>query len=201
MTTNIDLAAIRAVAQRLANTHNDTAAVAALLNAEMKKAIAPILERYKETLDRYAHDEAKARAVLEGMLIASPKLFVEPRSLQIDGVRCGYKKEPDSLDWADEAVVIARIKSLRPDLVTLLVRQQESIIHAALDGLDAELLTKLGIRQITGVDNFFIKVSDNDAERLVKTIVEDAARRQGEEDKPKAKTGKAKVAQKEKVAA
>lgn len=195
MTSTIDLAAVRAAAQRLANAHNDTAGTAALLNAEIKDAIAPILERYRATLDDYARNEAEARAALEGMLIAAPHLFKDPRSLTVDGVRSGYKREADSLAWDDEAAVIARIKSLRPDLVPLLVRQQESLIHAALDGLEATLLVAFGIRQVTGVDCYFITVKDNDVERLAKTIVEDAARRQGEEETPKAKAkGKAKAA-------
>lgn len=201
MTSNIDLAAVRAAAQSLANAHNDTAAAAALLNAEIKSAITPILERYATTVDAYATAEAKARAVLEGMLIAAPHLFITPRSVTVDGVRVGYKKEPDSLDWDDEEAVIARIKSLKPDLAPTLIRSHESLIHGALDGIDAADLRAFGIRQITGADASFITINDNDAERLVKTIIADAIKRQGEDEKPKAKTGKAKVAKAAAVAA
>lgn len=194
MTTTIDLAAIREAAQRLANRHNDTAGAAALLNAEIKDAIAPILARYKDTLDNYAHAEAEAYAILEDMLIASPKLFESPRSLTVDGVRAGYKKEADSFDWDADADVIARIRSLYPELVPLLIRQQESLVVGALDGLEPEQRTRLGIRVITGIDCHYITVRDNDAERLAKTIVQDAQRRQGEEEKPEKTGGKVKVA-------
>lgn len=193
MTSNIDLAAVRAAAQSLANAHNDTTAAAALLNAEIKSAAMPILERYAPTVDAYAAAEAKAHAVLEGMLIAAPHLFKTPRSVTVDGVRVGYKKEPDSLDWDDEAAVIARIRSLKPALAATLIRSQESLIHAAIEGLAAADLPALGIRQITGADASFITINDNDAERMVKTIIADAIKRQGEDEKPKAKAGKAKV--------
>ncbi|MDO8931851.1 MAG: hypothetical protein Q7U97_05610, partial [Rhodocyclaceae bacterium] len=178
MTSNIDLAAVRAAAQRLANAHNDTTAAAALLNAEIKSAAMPILERYAPTVDAYAAAEAKAHAVLEGMLIAAPHLFKTPRSVTVDGVRVGYKKEPDSLDWDDEAAVIARIRSLKSALAPTLIRSQESLIHAALEGLAAADLPALGIRQITGADASFITINDNDAERMVKTIIADAIKRQ-----------------------
>ena len=194
MTTNITLEAVRAAAQRLANAHNDTAGAAALLNAELKAAVEPILERYEATIDERAHAEAEARAILEGMLIAAPQLFKEPRSLTVDGVRCGFKKEPDGLTWDEDDAVIARIKALMPDKAPLLIRQQESLIHAALDGLDEKELRSLGIRQVIGADAWFVTIKDNDAERLVKTIVEDALRRLGEDEKPKAKGVKAKRA-------
>ena len=42
----LNLAEIRLAAERLANAHNDTTGCAALMQAEIKNAIAPILERY-----------------------------------------------------------------------------------------------------------------------------------------------------------
>jgi hypothetical protein len=187
------LESVREQAQRLANAHNDTAATAALLNAEIKSAIAPILERYKDTIDLYAYAESLARTELEGTLAIAPNLFVKPRSLSVDGVRCGYMKAPDSLDWDDEGDVIARIKALRPDLVPLLVRSRESLVIDALLGLERKDLVALGIRTVTGVDAYFVSVGDNDAEKLTKIVIASAASRQGEEDAPRAKKGKAKA--------
>ncbi|MDD5176788.1 MAG: hypothetical protein PHQ05_10240 [Sterolibacterium sp.] len=187
------LAQIRAAAETLANAHNDTSGCAALLQAEIKNAIAPILARYKATLDGYAAAEAVAHKNLEELLIANPQLFKKPRSLSIDGVRCGYIKAADTLDWADDAAVIARIKALREDLAPVLIRTQESLVVDALAGVDAKDLVGFGVRTITGADNIFITVGDNDAEKLTKLVIAAAASRQGEEDKPKAARGKAKV--------
>lgn len=191
MQAPITLEDIRAAAQRLANAHNDTAGTAALLNAEIKAAIAPILDRYKGTIDTYAVAEAEARARLDCLLMDAPNLFVKPRSLVIDGVRCGYLKAADTADWDDDETVIARIKALRPDLVPLLIRSRESLIVDALVGLDGKTLVAFGIRTITGVDAHFVSVGDNDAEKLTRIVIAVAADRQGE-DAPKAKKGKAK---------
>jgi hypothetical protein len=193
MQAPVTLADIRQAAQRLANRHNDTAATAALLNAEIKAAIAPILEKYRATIDIYAVAEAEARAALDAMLMDRPILFVKPRSLAVDGVRCGYMKAPDTLAWDDEEAVIARIKSLQPDLVPILVRSRESLIVDALSGLDAKQLVAFGIRTVTGVDAHFITVGDNDAEKLTKLVVAAAASRQGEAETVKEKKGKAKT--------
>jgi len=192
-TQSVTLEAIREAAQRLANAHNDTAACAAHLNAEIKAAIAPILERYEATIDQYAANEAAATAYLDGLLMAAPNLFVKPRSLTVDGVRAGYKKSEDTIDWAADAEVIARIKALTPDLAPVLIRSQESLVIDALAGLDDQQRRILGIRTITGIDNRFITVGDNDAEKLARTIIADAARRQGDDEKPKAAKGKAKA--------
>lgn len=187
------LAQIRAAAEILANAHNDTSGCAALLQAEIKSAIAPILANYKVTLDGYAAAEAAAYSNLEQMLTAAPQLFRKPRSLSVDGVRCGYIKAADTLDWSDDAAVIARIKALREDLAPVLIRTQESLVVDALAGVDAKDLISFGVRTISGADNIFITVGDNDAEKLTKLVIAAAASRQGEEDKPKAAKGKAKV--------
>lgn len=189
----ITLADIRAAAQNLANRRNDTLASSTLLNAEIKSAIGPILERYQDTLDTYASAEAAAMKALDDLLAAAPHLFIKPRSLTVDGVRSGYKREPDMLDWADEADVIGRIKSLRPDLVPLLVRTVETLVVDALGGLEADDQRAFGIRTVTGIDRRFITLGDNDVEKITKAIVTDATRRQGEDEAPAKARGKAKV--------
>jgi hypothetical protein len=184
---------IRRAAEQLANRHNDTTGCAALMQAEIKAAILPVMERYKATLDGYAAAEQAARDLLDDMLMAAPHLFIKPRSIAVDGVRCGYKREPDTLDWADDAEVIARIKALRPELAALLIRTQESLVIDALAGLEPAERAVLGLRTITGADNRYITIGDSDVEKLAKIVIVDAARRQGEDEKPAKPAGRAKV--------
>lgn len=193
MAPAITLEHIRLAAEQLANRHNDTAACSAMLQAEIKAAITPILERYKATLDGYAAAEARAMGRLDELLMAAPNLFAKPRSLAVDGVRCGYKKEADTVDWADDAELIARIRALKPELVPILIRTEESLVLDALGGLDAADRQLLGLRTITGADRRFITVGDNDVEKLARTILADAARRQGEDETPKSAKGKTKA--------
>lgn len=193
MPENITLDQIRAAAQQLANCRNDTQACSALLNAEIKSVIAPVLEKYRVTIDTYAAAEAAALKTLDDLLMAAPNLFVRPRSLEVDGVKSGYKKEPDTLDWDSDAEVIARIKALRADLAPVLIRTSESLVIDALAQCDADLLRLLGIRTITGADRRYIVINDNDAEKLAKIVIKDAQRRQGEDDIPSKAKGKARA--------
>lgn len=190
----ITLEDIRKAGEKLSNAHNDTAACAALLQAEIKAVIAPILDKYKATLDRYACAEAAAHAALDGLLMAAPHLFAKPRSLTVDGVRVGYRKAEDSIDWSDEEAVIKAIGAYLSDQFAILVRTERHINIDAVSQLDADTLRKIGVRQIPGVDTRFITIGDNDAEKLTKVVIADAARRQGEEEVTKAKKPKAKVA-------
>lgn len=193
MNTNPTLADIRAAAEHLAARHNDTTGCAALLQAEIKSTIAPILDRYKATLDAYAAAEATAHAALTELLIAAPHLFVKPRSLAVDGVKAGYRKAEDTLDWDDDKVVARRIMALLPDRYDLLVRTEVSLVVDAIAALDAAALQKIGVRTVTGADAHYITVGDNDAEKLTKLVIAAAASRQGDDDKPKAAKGKAKA--------
>lgn len=189
----ITLADIRTAAEYLAARHNDTTGCAALMQAEIKGAIAPILAEYKDTLDRYAAAEAVAYASLADLLVRAPQLFVKPRSLAVDGVKAGYRKAEDTLDWDDEAVVAKRIAALLPQQYDLLVRTHTSLVIDSLTALDADDLKKIGVRTVTGVDSHYITVGDNDAEKLTKMVIAAAAARQGDDDKPKVSKGKAKA--------
>jgi hypothetical protein len=193
MSTPITLADIRAAAEHLAARHNDTTGCAALLQAEIKGMIAPVLERYKATLDGYAAAEALAHAELTELLVRGPHLFVKPRSLAVDGVKAGYRKAEDTLDWDDDEVVAKRVLALLPQQYDLLVRTQVSLVVDALATLDAEDLRKIGVRTVTGADQHYITVGDNDAEKLTKLVIAAAAARQGDDDKPRAAKGKAKA--------
>lgn len=180
---------IRAKAQTLANAHNDTAGTSALLNAEIKAAIAPILDRYRGTLDGYAAAEARAYADLDKLLLATPNLFIKPRSLKVDGVNAGYRKEEDSFEYDDADAVIAAVKAFYPELAPLLIRTKEELIPAALPGLEPEQRQKIGIRNVTGSDRRFITIGDNDTEKLAKIVLAAATSRQGEEEAEKTKKG------------
>lgn len=192
--TTITLDNIRASAERLAAAHVATTARASLLQDEIKTAVTPIYERHRSGLDAAAEEEARARDDLQQLLEAAPQLFKKPRSLVINGVRAGYRKEEDSLDFADEKAVIARIRALYPDLADLLIRSEESLVLDALPQLDAKARRSVGISLITGADRSFITVGDSDVEKLAKTLIADAIRRVGEEEAPaKGKKGKAKI--------
>lgn len=189
------LTQIRAAAQRLADARRESVGRATALETAINKAITPIYAMHRVGLDAAAEEEAAARTELQGLVEAAPQLFSRPRSIAQDGVKCGYRKSEDTLDWEDEASVINRIRALPElaELAALLIRTEESLNVAALAELDANARRKVGIRLIPGIDQAFISYTDSDVEKMVKAILADAAKRQGEDDAPAKKKGKAKV--------
>lgn len=185
---------IRAAAQRLADAHRESVSRATALESAISEAITPIYAMHRTGIDAAAEEEAAAKADLQRLVDAAPQLFLRPRSIAQDGVKCGYRKGEDSLDWDDDAMVITRIRALTnlADLEPLLIRTEETLNVSALAELDGNELRRIGVRRIPGVDQTFIAFTDSDVEKMVKAILADATKRQGEDEAPK-KKGKVKV--------
>lgn len=185
---------IRETAQRLADAHRASISRATALEHAINQAITPIYAQHRAGIDAAAEEEAAAKAELQQLVDAAPQLFARPRSITQDGVSTGYRKGEDTLDWDDDAMVIARIRALPElaELATVLIRTEETLNVAALGELDGHARRKVGIRLTQGVDQSFIRFTDSDVEKMVKAILADATKRQGE-DEPTKKKGKAKI--------
>lgn len=190
-----EITEIRAAAKRLAEAHRESLTRSTALQSMLNRAITPIYEAHLEGLDAAAAEEAEAQAELQRLVDAAPQLFMRPRSFTVDGVKCGYRKSPDGLDWDDEASVIARIRALPglADLAPVLISTKEVLNRAALEEIDGHDRRRVGIRLIPGIDEAFISFTDSDVEKMVKGLMADAAKRQGEDEAPIKKKGKATV--------
>lgn len=191
MATLID---IRAAAERLAKAQRAMTVRAKTQEEEIAALVAPVSERHRAGLEASAEERARAYEELMALLESSPDLFQgKKRSLSVDGVRAGYRKQEDTIDWDDDARLIARIRSLIPEQEAVLVRTVESLVVDAVAQLDALTQRKIGCRRVPGIDQAFVTVGESDVDKLVKTILASIASRVGEEDVPRAKKGKAKV--------
>lgn len=201
--TTITLDTLRAAADRLGAAADVSKHLAAELQTRLQAAVAPIYAAARDAIDAAAEEQAVAERELRALLEAAPGLFAKsPRSIVVNGVRVGYRKGEDTLDWEDDAVVIFRIRNLRPDLAEICIRTVDSLVIDALAQLDARTLTSLGVRRIPGVDNPVLTIGATDSDALVKAIIQSAMQRAGEDEKPKApKKGKAKAKAAEKEGA
>lgn len=199
MTTMIQ---IREAAQRLAIARRQAEARASALETAISDVVTPLYEAHRAGIDDAAAELAAAEAELKGLVDAAPQLFTKPRSIIQDGVKTGYRKQDDTLDWDDDAMVVTRIRAI-PELAELhdvLIRTSETLNVSALAELDAKMQRRIGIRLIPGIDQPFISYVDSDIEKMVKAILADANNRQGTDDAPKAKKGKAKATKAKEVA-
>ncbi|HQU78010.1 MAG TPA: hypothetical protein PLU47_00935 [Azonexus sp.] len=190
---------IRTAAQRLADARRESTTRATALEHALAQAAQPIYQSHRAGIDAAATDEAEAYAELLALVETSPGEFKRPRSLLVDGVKTGYRKEQDGLDYDSEEAVIARIFALEEfsGLAQALVRIERHLNIEAVETLEARQRRLLGIRTVTGADQPFISFSDTDVEKLVKAILADAQKRQGDQ----ADAGAAKKSKKRKEVA
>lgn len=194
MAQQITLADIRTACERLANAHREMTIRAKAQEDEIATLVAPIAERHRPGLEASAEERARAHEDLMAMLEAAPNLFSgKKRSLTVDGIRAGYRKQEDSIDWDDDEQVCQRIHSLLPDQEDVLIRWTTAPVVDAVAQLDATTQRQIGVRRVPGIDQPFIAVGDSDVDKLVKTILAGIVSRVGEEEPSKAKKGRGKV--------
>lgn len=181
----ITLDQIRDHAEALARASAASKARAALIQEEIEAAVQPVWVRHQAALDAAADEVAQALEALDALLAGAPQLFSgKKRSLTVNGVRCGYRKEEDALDLPEAAELIQRIKALAPELAPILIRTEETPVIDALAQLESTLRRRLGIRLVEGADRRFISVGDSDVEKLAKLALAAAAQRRGDDESP-----------------
>ena len=116
-----------------------------------------------------------ARDALRQALAAAPQLFERPRTRAIEGVKVGYRKMPGRVEYADEAKVIARVRSRLSGREAELVRIKERLDLGALRKLDGRELAAIGARIVDVDDEIVIAAAADDLDKLVDALLEDGA--------------------------
>lgn len=118
--------------------------------------------------------EAKvAKEELRAALAQAPGLFARPRTRAFDGVKVGYRKMPGRFEIADEARAIRRVRDKLPEHEAALIRVKESLSRAALKGLDARELAKIGVAAVDTDDEIVIDTPPSDLDKQVDALLAD----------------------------
>lgn len=145
----------------------EVAALRAVIDQETREALPGIRER----LDAVAQAETDLRAAVE----AAPEQFEKPRTRTLHGVRFGYMTAKARIDIPDEADTLRRIRELLPSNQSeLLIAISERVDKRAVADLTAADLKRLRIRVESPVDQVVVKPTDNDVEKLIKTLLGNA---------------------------
>jgi hypothetical protein len=98
----------RLLADRLADGNRELAAVMARRRAEIKASVEAVAGLEEELI---------------GRVDDNPDLFKRPQSIEVDGVRFGWRKGKGRIEYADEAKLIERIED------KLTKAQRESVLR------------------------------------------------------------------------
>ena len=145
------------------------------LAADLKAAIAAICAAHVGKIKTAAQAAAVEREILMALLANAADLFAAPRrSLTVDGVRVGWKKERGKVVIADEAATVQRIRERLPeDQAELLIRRAEKVHKPGVYDLTAADLKRLGIQIEADSDAPFIKDIEVPIDKLVAGLMDE----------------------------
>ena len=144
---------------------------------ELKAAIAAVCAAHVGKIKTAAQAAAVEREALMELLKDAADLFAAPRrSLTVDGVRVGWKKERGKVVITDEAAVVKRIEERLPtDQAELLIRRTAKVHKPGVFDLTAADLKRLGIKIEDDTDAPFIKDIEVPIDKLVKGLMDEFA--------------------------
>ncbi len=160
---------IVALARTFAAARATTEAVAEDIKAAQRKAV---LGRLRALRNRIA-EQAASEEALRTAILARPDLFVSPRTITVDGIRFGLRKQPGAIALADEAQTIGRLRTRFPDRAEALIRVKETLDRAALRKLPAGELAQIGVTIEKATDDVVIAAASSDLDRMVAALLDD----------------------------
>ena len=162
---------IIALARAFAAAREATEALADDIKAMQRKALRSRLR----TLRSRVAEQAAAEDALRAAIQARPELFVRPRTVAVDGIRFGLRKQPGAVALGDEAQAIRRLRAIFPGQAPALIRESESLDRKALRRLSAAELAQIGITIERARDEVTIATASSDLDRIVAALLDDAA--------------------------
>lgn len=152
-------AARRTLADRIQALEDQLTALKRRKMAGIKSALALMVD---------SHD------LLTQTLADNPDQFQKPRTLIIDGIKVGYRKQKGKIIIASAESTCKHIHHKLPDQAHLLIETTEKPVKAALEQLSGADLKKIGVTLTEDTDQTLIKPTDSALDKLVDALIKDA---------------------------
>lgn len=160
------------LARSFAAAREATEALAEDIRALQRKALRGRLRALRSRIAEQAESEEALRAAIR----ARPDLFVSPRTVTVDGIRFGLRKQPGAVALGDESQAIGRLRKRLPDRAEALIRVRETLDRAALRKLPAAELAQIGVTIEKATDEVTVAAGRDDLDKVVAALLDDAAR-------------------------
>jgi len=145
--------------------------------AELQARIDALTREYLPSIRVKAAAAQAARDGLQSYIEAAPELFTRPKTRIFSGVKVGYQTGKPRVEIPDEAETIRRIRAQLPEAqAELLIAVTERVDKRAVADLTTADLKRLRIRVEPGAEQIVIRPVDSDVDRIVKALLDDAAR-------------------------
>jgi hypothetical protein len=158
----------------LALAYSDRRAVLLGLLHGLDRELAALKKKHLPALKRQVAAAAECEHELRAAIEAAPELFDKPKTQVLHGIKVGYRKGKGTIEWEDDAALVALIKKKFPDHVGELIITTEVPSATGLQDLDAAELRKLGVTIAEAGEQVVVKAVETDLEKLVKALLKDA---------------------------
>ena len=159
------------LARAFAAAREATEALAEDIRALQRKALRGRLRALRSRIAEQAASEDALRAAIR----ARPDLFVSPRTVTVEGIRFGLRKQPGAVALGDEAQAVGRLRKRLPDRAETLIRVRETLDRAALRKLPAAELAQIGVTIERATDEVTVAAGRDDLDKVVAALLDDAA--------------------------
>jgi len=166
-TTDISLAQIETGCQKF---EAESATLETLIG-DLEADLAAVKAKHLRKLKQQASVVAASQAELFSLVERAPGLFTKPRTITVHGVKVGYTLANGTLEFEDEAAVIALLKKHHKADAGLFIRTIEEVDKNALRTLSAPELAKLGCRIDGAGDVVILKRVAGDVEKLLNKLI------------------------------
>ena len=143
---------------------------------ELNSKIEALKQEYIEDIKQASCDAGESYQMLLTLINDASDLFKDKKSMTVSGVKFGYQKKKGKLEIVNEDATISKLKELYGDNASLYINTKLSIVKKALDSLPASDLKKLGVNIVQDTDVAFIKLTDDEVQKLIEAMIKESAK-------------------------
>ncbi len=143
---------------------------------ELNSKIEAVKNEYLEDIKQASCEAGESYQMLLTLINDAVDLFKDKKSMTVSGVKFGYQKKKGKLEIVNEDATISKLKELYGDNASLYINTKLSIVKKALDSLPASDLKKLGINIVQDTDVAFVKLTDDEVQKLIEAMIKESAK-------------------------
>ena len=143
---------------------------------QLNSEIDAVKSKYIEDIKQASCEAGESYQMLLTLINDASDLFKDKKSMMVSGVKFGYQKKKGKLEIVNEDATISKLKELYGDNAALYINTKISIIKKALDSLPASDLKKLGVNIVQDSDVAFVKLTDDEVQKLIEAMVKESAK-------------------------
>lgn len=138
---------------------------------ELNGEIETVKAKYLENIKAASSEAGESYQMLLTLINDAADLFKDKKSMTISGVKFGYHKKKRKLEISNEEFTINKIKELYGETADIYINTKLSVSKKALDNIPAGDLKKLGINIIQDTAEPFIKLTNDEVQKLIEAMV------------------------------